>query len=879
MHLHFVRNVLGNPLLCLSLSTHPPPSYHFMGRYLEWLGVSCKVFNVGEYRRKNVGSYSGHEFFDTTNPTFEKIRADCASEALDDLISWFDSNNSGVAIYDATNSTLKRRKLVYSRCKENSIDVMFAESWCDDEELIMKNILEVKKSSPDYAGVTDFTKVIDDFKLRISHYNGVYQQVGTKPDPNNPIPELQDYDESQLTYVRKINVGAQMVINRIKDYMQSRIVFFLMNIHITPRSILFSRHGESEYNQLGLLGGDSGLSPNGLKYASALPALVSKIMGDKKLCVWTSTLKRTIQTASHLSHNKIQFKALDEIDAGLCDGLSYADVKERYPEEYATRKENKFEFRYHGGESYRDVVLRLEPIIMELERQQNIMIVSHQAVLRCIYAYFLEVSPSELPYIKIPLHTVMKLTWTAYGCEAQMYSLDIKAVDTHITKPKSAGKSEKLDIKIPASNPSPSSTANSTPITATPSSALKSSSDIAPSSEPVLNKDLAIPDSNGGSNLNRKFSLINKNQRVEKHFEIIGFPNTIANNSKLFYNNAVPQINTDDSIFAMEAQPVASPQNTSFLNEQMPHILKNNGSVSTKPPLAKNQPSGLPIKPSHSGSSNSSLPFKYQISDSNSINLETENDSSIKDGVSAVLDKPDNANLHNNLTITPCNIEDLVSQPRYNGLAPGSVYPLGSIISNQVTPCESRSDSPSILSRSGSLSPVNKDKQSLLSSILSSENNFFDGNISSISSNNSNFENSHSENNSYKTLADIKPNDAKGSSEISPFDGSQDKYLANNTVNGGVPINLSSKNESADSDLSKSDNSSACSFEKKISKTNSALGLSIEKIEKLELNGYGKVKVIQTKPALALSFTQPSNMDKLGKISAIKQGLTGLDTL
>lgn len=31
-----------------------------------------------------------------------------------------------------------------------------------------------------------------------------------------------------------------------------------------------------------------------------------------------------------------------------------------------------------GGESYRDVVVRLEPVIMELERQENILIIGHQ---------------------------------------------------------------------------------------------------------------------------------------------------------------------------------------------------------------------------------------------------------------------------------------------------------------------------------------------------------------------------------------------------------------------------------------------------------------------------------------------------------------------
>jgi hypothetical protein len=31
-----------------------------------------------------------------------------------------------------------------------------------------------------------------------------------------------------------------------------------------------------------------------------------------------------------------------------------------------------------GGESYQDVVVRLEPVIMELERQENIIIICHQ---------------------------------------------------------------------------------------------------------------------------------------------------------------------------------------------------------------------------------------------------------------------------------------------------------------------------------------------------------------------------------------------------------------------------------------------------------------------------------------------------------------------
>lgn len=43
-------------------------------------------------------------------------------------------------------------------------------------------------------------------------------------------------------------------------------------------------------------------------------------------------------------------------------------------------------------QSYEDLVSRLEPVIMELERQENVLVVAHQAVLRCLLAYFLDKS-------------------------------------------------------------------------------------------------------------------------------------------------------------------------------------------------------------------------------------------------------------------------------------------------------------------------------------------------------------------------------------------------------------------------------------------------------------------------------------------------------
>ena len=147
----------------------------------------------------------------------------------------------------------------------------------------------------------------------------------------------------------------------------------------------------------GKIGGDSELSERGLTYAQALPQLIKDNIGDKPLTVWHSTLRRTGQTASYLPYNKLAWKSLDELDAGVCDSMTYEEIEEYYPEDYASRDEDKFNYRYRGGESYRDVVVRLEPVIMELERQGGILIIGHQAILRALYAYFHSLSQEELP--------------------------------------------------------------------------------------------------------------------------------------------------------------------------------------------------------------------------------------------------------------------------------------------------------------------------------------------------------------------------------------------------------------------------------------------------------------------------------------------------
>ncbi|KAI8082208.1 6-phosphofructo-2-kinase-domain-containing protein [Thamnidium elegans] len=406
-------------------------------RYLTWLGIKTKVFNVGNYRRQLHGANLPHTFFDPHNTLGEQQRREAAAAALQDMIRWFNEDQGIVAIYDATNSTTKRRRWLCDQLGKHDIQVLFIESICQDEELILANIKDVKLSSPDYVNIDPDEAAID-FRARIDHYKEQYETI----------------TEQELTYIKLINVGSQNIINQIQGYLESRIVYYLMNLHIAPRKIYFSRHGESQYNLSGKIGGDSNLSERGKLYSIKLPDLIKNNLGDQDLTVWTSTMKRTIETSQNLDYPKLQWKALDELDAGVCDGMTYEEIEQKYPEDFANRDEDKFNYRYRGGESYGDVVLRLEPVIMELERHENILIIGHQAILRCVYAYFMNYSHEELPYIKIPLHTVIELTPKAYGCEEKRFKVDIEAVDTHRPKIKKSTSIRKINtnlkLKLPA---------------------------------------------------------------------------------------------------------------------------------------------------------------------------------------------------------------------------------------------------------------------------------------------------------------------------------------------------------------------------------------------------------------------------------------------
>lgn len=187
-------------------------------------------------------------------------------------------------------------------------------------------------------------------------------------------------------------------------------------------------------NLFGKIGGNAALSSRGEQYAQALARYIHAL-DIPCTQVWTSTLLRTQQTAAHIQAQKVVKSELDEIDAGQHDNLTYEEIAERFPVEFALRDKDKLNYRYPKGESYVDVVKRLSQLLPALEQEDNILVVSHQATIRCLLTLLLGYPLPELPYLKIPLHTVIKLTLVDSELVVEYNRLPVDCVDTYRSKP------------------------------------------------------------------------------------------------------------------------------------------------------------------------------------------------------------------------------------------------------------------------------------------------------------------------------------------------------------------------------------------------------------------------------------------------------------
>lgn len=393
-------------------------------RYLNYTGEKTKVYDISDYRRKHIKQYHSHEMFRADNLPAWRIRQQSFREALEEAADWLRRPGHQVALLDGPNVSRAQRQEIYDLIYgQLGFRVMFIECVCEDPVLLERNFKEILQYSADYRNMAT-EEALKDLTHKMAHYKAQYES-----------PTLGSLWELPCPMVKILDGGEGGIIaHGVSGPKESKILAYISTPKPYQQTLYFSRHGESEYNVIGRIGGDTNLSPRGRLYAQSLAKHI-QALNLPSLQVWTSTLQRTKATSAGIQAPQIHLHELDEIWSGECEGLSYEELQERYPRELALRDREKLKYRYPQGESYIDVMNRLVPVLAQLECETNILTVSHQAVLRCILGYFLETPPEEIPYIHVPLHTIIKLTLQGYNYNMETIKMPIECVDTNRAKP------------------------------------------------------------------------------------------------------------------------------------------------------------------------------------------------------------------------------------------------------------------------------------------------------------------------------------------------------------------------------------------------------------------------------------------------------------
>lgn len=100
-----------------------------------------------------MASLSDHDFFSANNRNAVQQRETIAFKVMDIMLEWL-RDGGDLAVFDATNTTRKRRQRIIERCQEMSplLNVLFLESICDDAAVLQSNMINKARHSPDYEG-------------------------------------------------------------------------------------------------------------------------------------------------------------------------------------------------------------------------------------------------------------------------------------------------------------------------------------------------------------------------------------------------------------------------------------------------------------------------------------------------------------------------------------------------------------------------------------------------------------------------------------------------------------------------------------------------------------------------------------------------------
>ena len=188
------------------------------------------------------------------------------------------------------------------------------------------------------------------------------------------------------------------------------------------------RHGETAWNAEHRVQGQLDIPLNAIGQAQALAA--SKVLGREKFdAVYSSDLSRARQTAAptvnSLAGRILQEKDLRERHYGIFERLTYAEVKVRYPADYARFDARDPEYGFRTGERLKDFSDRSIAAVSRIARQhegQHVLVFTHGGVLDMLYRHIKGLPLSAERNFGIPNAGLNRIEVTAAGWQIRAWA-------------------------------------------------------------------------------------------------------------------------------------------------------------------------------------------------------------------------------------------------------------------------------------------------------------------------------------------------------------------------------------------------------------------------------------------------------------------------
>lgn len=169
------------------------------------------------------------------------------------------------------------------------------------------------------------------------------------------------------------------------------------------KEIYIIRHGETELNRLGIVQGrgvDSDLNDTGRAQAQAFFDHYQSVPFDK---IYTSSLKRTHQTAKgfiDLGLPWAQLEGLDELAWGLWEGQpNTEEARHAFMQLVEAWQSGDYDAKFEGGESPNEVLARLKDameVIISNENEKTVLVCMHGRAMRLLLCYLSNKPLSEM---------------------------------------------------------------------------------------------------------------------------------------------------------------------------------------------------------------------------------------------------------------------------------------------------------------------------------------------------------------------------------------------------------------------------------------------------------------------------------------------------